>query len=216
MRRASAIAAWFVAAAAMSMSGGADGPPTPRQTVEQMQLDILAELGARRAELEADPELFYELARHRLKPHFDLERAGKYILGPAAGTATAADRAAFNKAFEEYLVTTYAFALRYVTPKTLTVTGEPRPSGNDVLLPIHLLLVNGDSIDADLRLRLGPSGWRIWDAVGGNTSVVKMYRGDIGTEAAVHGIGHTIQSLHDVAARNRARDLARARHRRSR
>ena len=208
MSRASVIGAWVVAAASLAADGGAGEPPTPKQMIEQLEADVVSELGTMRAELEADPERFYELAKRRLGPHFDLESSARYILGPAGSAATAAERAAFRNAFEDYLVTSYASALRYVTPDTLTVTGEPRASGNDVLLPIRILLVDGDTLEADLRLRLGPSGWRIWDAAGGGISVVKMYRGDFGTEATVHGIDHAIQSLRAAIARNRARDRA--------
>ena len=206
MSRASLIGAFVVAAAAVADDGRTGEPPTPRQMIEQLEADVVADLGAMRAELEADPERFYELAKRRLGPHFDLERSARYILGPAGSVATAAERAAFRNAFEDYLVTSYASALRYVTPQTLTVTGEPRASGSDVLLPIRILLVDGDTLEADLRLRLGPSGWQIWDAAGGGISVVKMYRGDFGTEATVHGIDHTIKSLQAAIARNRARD----------
>lgn len=181
---------------------------TPRQVVESMEQAVLDVLADARAGLVADPERLYALARRELRPHFDLERAGRVILGPALKSASAAELDAFHKAFEDYLVTSYAMALRHVTTETFTVTGEPRPLGTEeILLPVRLMLVDGETIDAELRMRRGAPGWLVWDAGAGGTSLVRLYRGDIGTEAAVHGVAHATASLQEVAARNRSRDL---------
>lgn len=186
-------------------------PASPRHVVESMQQVVLDSLAASRAALEADPERFYSLVRRELRPNFDLERAGRAILGTSWRTATEAERRDFQQAFEDYLVTTYAMALRHVTPQTMTVTGEPRQiDESEVMLPVRLQLVDGQVIEAELRMRMSASGWRIWDAGAGGTSLVRLYRGDIGTEAAAHGIGQVVMSLRENAARNRARDLERA------
>ncbi len=79
------------------------------------------------------------------------------------------------------------------------------------MLPVRLSLVDGQVIDAELRMRKGASGWLIWDAGAGGTSLVRLYSGDIGTEAAAHGVPQVIESLRESAARNRARDLETAR-----
>ena len=184
----------------------------PRQVVESMQRAVLDSLATSRAAMEADPERFYALVHHRLRPSFDLERAGRAILGPTWRTASEAERREFQLAFEDYLVTTYATTLRHVTAETLTVTGEPRQLDEDeVLLPVRLVLVDRQVIEAELRMRLSASGWQIWDAGAGGSSMVRLYRGDIGTEAAAHGVAQVVTSLREAAARNRARDLERAR-----
>lgn len=191
--------------------------PSPREVVESMELAVLDALDTAPAAMNADPERLYALARKELRPHFDLERSGRYILGPAYRTASAEERAAFHQAFEDYLVTSYATALRHVNRSTFTVTGEPRPVGPDeAILPVHIELVDGNALDAELRLRRGPTGWRIWDAGTEGTSLVRLYRGDIGTEAAVHGMAATIGSLQEIAERNRVRNLEEARKRASR
>jgi len=184
----------------------------PRQVVESMQQAVLDSLDSSREAMEADPELFYSLVRRKLRPNFDLERAGRAILGVSWKTATEAERREFQQAFEDYLVTTYATALRHVTPSTLTVTGEPRQlDETEVLLPVRLVLVDRQVIEAELRMRQSASGWKIWDAGAGGSSLVRLYRGDIGTEAAAHGVAQVVTSLREAAARNRARDLERVR-----
>jgi len=190
----------------------ASDPETPRQVVESMQQGVVDSLARSRAALEADPERFYALVRRDLRPKFDLERAGRAILGGSWKNASEAEHLAFQQAFEDYLITTYALALRHVTRETLTVTGEPRAvAESEVMLPVRLVLVDGQTIDAELRMRRSASSWQIWDAGAGGTSLVRLYRGDIGTEAAAHGIGHVVASLTKAAERNRARDLERAR-----
>jgi phospholipid transport system substrate-binding protein len=177
-----------------------------------MQKVVLESLASSRVAMEADPERFYALVRQQLRPHFDLDRAGRAVLGASWRTANESERTAFQQAFEDYLVTTYALTLRHVTPGTLIVTGEPRPlDSEESMLPVRLSLVDGQVIDAELRMRKGASGWLIWDAGAGGTSLVRLYRGDIGTEAAAHGVPQVIESLRESAARNRARDLETAR-----
>lgn len=188
--------------------------PAPAAVIDSMTRSTIEALPHEGAAMATDPERYYTLARKTLKPFFDLDRAGRMILGPSWVGATAAEKDAFQRAFEDYLVTSYAVALRHVTAETLTVTGEPRPVGaTEVLLPVRLLLVGGETLEAELRMRLGPEGWRIWDAGAGGLSVVRLYRGDIGTEAAVHGIARTVESLQRVAAQNRVRDIENARKR---
>jgi phospholipid transport system substrate-binding protein len=184
---------------------------SPRQVVESMQRAVLDSLATSREAMEADPERFYALVRRQLRPNFDLERAGRAILGPSWRTASEAERREFQQAFEDYLVTTYATTLRHVTAETLTVTGEPRQlDEEEVLLPVRLVLVDRQVIEAELRMRHSAAGWKIWDAGAGGSSLVRLYRGDIGTEAAAQGVAKVVTSLREAAARNRARDLERA------
>jgi phospholipid transport system substrate-binding protein len=195
-------------------AGEGESHPAPATVIETMTRSTIEALPREGTAMAADPEHYYALARNTLKPFFDLDRAGRVILGPSWVGATAAERDAFQRAFEDYLVTSYAVALRHVTATTLTVAGEPRPVGAaEVLMPVRLVLVDGETLEAELRMRLGPSGWQIWDAGAGGLSVVKLYRGDIGTEAAVHGVARVVDSLRSMAARNRARNTEEARER---
>ena len=197
--------------ALLAGAAGAADMASPRQVVDSMQRAVLDSLASSRAAMEADPERFYSLVRLRLRPNFDLERAGRAILGASWRTASEAERREFQQAFEDYLVTTYATALRHVTAETLTVTGEPRQLDEaEVLLPVRLVLVDQQVIEAELRMHLSASGWKIWDAGAGGSSLVRLYRGDFGTEAAAHGVAQVVTSLRAAAARNRARDLERA------
>lgn len=207
LRTAPALCLVLLAGAAAAADTG-----SPGQVVESMQQAVLDSLASSRAAMEADPERFYSLVRRQLRPNFDLERAGRAILGSSWRNATEAERRDFHQAFEDYLVTTYATALRHVTPSTLTVTGEPRQlDETEVLLPVRLVLVDHQVIEAELRMRASASGWKIWDAGAGGSSLVRLYRGDIGTEAAAHGVAQVVTSLREAATRNRARDLERAR-----
>ena len=192
-------------------AAGAVDAGSPGQVVESMQRVVLDSLATSREAMEADPERFYDLVRRQLRPNFDLERAGRAILGASWRTASETERREFQQAFEDYLVTTYATALRHVTAETLTVTGEPRHlDEEEVLLPVRLVLVDRQVIEAELRMRRSASGWKIWDAGAGGSSLVRLYRGDFGTEAASHGVAQVVTLLREAAARNRARDLERA------
>jgi phospholipid transport system substrate-binding protein len=203
-----------IALALPAAASEGEGHPAPATVIESMTRSTIEALPREGTALAADPERYYALARNTLKPYFDLDRAGRVILGPSWVGASAAEREDFQRAFEDYLVTSYAVALRHVTATTLTVAGEPRPVGAaEVLLPVRLVLVDGEILEAELRMRLGPSGWQIWDAGAGGLSVVRLYRGDIGTEAAVHGVARLVDSLQKMAARNRVRNTEEARER---
>ncbi len=104
-------------------------PATPRQVVESMQKVVLESLASSRVAMEADPERFYALVRQQLRPHFDLDRAGRAVLGASWRTANESERTAFQQAFEDYLVTTYALTLRHVTPGDADRHRRSAPAG---------------------------------------------------------------------------------------
>jgi phospholipid transport system substrate-binding protein len=178
-------------------------PKPPDVVVEEMDRTMLEELRARDAELNRNPASLYALARTKVRPHFDLEHTSKLIVGPAWNRATLSSREAFVAAFERYLISSYARALLFVRKESLSVLGAPQLlEPTHALLPMRVLMDDGEQFETEVHFRLEQGAWRIWDVRASGISFVRQYRGDFGTEARVRGIEACTESLEQIAQRN--------------
>ncbi len=92
----------------------------------------------------------------------DLHRIGTFTLGQYANSASPADLDAFNKAFEEYAVTTYESRLGKYSGQTLKVTGSQMRAPDDVVVNAVVTAAAGGGsqqpIHVAFRVRKTPDG----------------------------------------------------------
>lgn len=92
----------------------------------------------------------------------DLHRIGLFTLGQYANTASPADLDAFNKAFEEYAVSTYEARLGKYNGQTLKVTGSQVRAPDDVIVNGIVTPAGGGAsqqpIHVAFRVRKTPDG----------------------------------------------------------
>ena len=77
---------------------------SPQDLVRQTGESVLAEVTARRAELEANPKLIYPLVESTVVPHFDFREMSQSALGRFWRDATDAQKEALTLEFRELLV----------------------------------------------------------------------------------------------------------------
>lgn len=201
-------APWWSSLLAVIAASGASGhdalqPNPPDAVIEQMDRAVLEDLRTRGSSLDREPDQLYALARERVRPNFDLAYTARRVVGPAWQSATEGDRAGFVDAFERYLITSYARALLFVRPGTLTVVGPPQPLEVALaVLPLRVVMQDGTRVEAEVHFRLDGGVWRIWDVRASGISFVRQYRGDFGTEARIHGLAQSTASLERIARRN--------------
>lgn len=166
-----------------------------QRTAERM-LDTLE---ARRAEIERNPALIYGLVETIVLPHFDFERITQGAVGQYWRQATPAQQRQLVDGFKQVLIRTYARSLlsysgqeiRYLPakpgnrPTMVTVSTEVRESGSA-------------PIPVDYRMHNAGSGWKVYDVVINNASLVGNYRGSFATEIRQNGIDGLIARLGEM------------------
>jgi phospholipid transport system substrate-binding protein len=169
-----------------------------QRTTERM----LSTLEARRAEVDRNPSLIYGMIDTILLPHFDFQRITQGAVGQYWRKASAAQQKALVDGFQQVLVRTYARSIlaysgqeiRYLPvkpgtkPGTVTVSTEVRESG-------------GSPIPVDYRMYNNGAGWKVFDVVIDNASLVGNYRSSFATEIRQKGIDGLIDKLGEMNRR---------------
>jgi len=99
-----------------------------------------------------------QLERHLLRLT-DMRRVALFTLGPAAQTATPAQRDAFVAAFRDYALATWRAQFMTFLGGSMTVTGARANAADDIL--VHASLTDGSGravMPVDFRVRTGGAG----------------------------------------------------------
>lgn len=166
-----------------------------KRTAERM-LDTLE---SRRADIERNPALIYGLVETIVLPHFDFERITQGAVGQYWRQATPDEQRQLVDGFKQVLIRTYARSLlsysgqeiRYLPvkpgnrPAMVTVSTEVRESGSA-------------PIPVEYRMHNAGNGWKVYDVVINNASLVGNYRSSFATEIRQNGIDGLISRLGDM------------------
>ena len=167
---------WLLAAP--TQAAGGQETPTAQQVVQNTAEAVLAEVGARKAELEADPTLIYPLVQRTVVPHFDFTAMARSAMGRFWRKATPQQQRLVVSEFRELLVRTYATALLGYTGQTIEY--PPARAGSNpkkALVPTRISAAGGPPIPINYRLKLNKDGeWMVYDVVIDGVSLVTNYR----------------------------------------
>jgi phospholipid transport system substrate-binding protein len=166
-----------------------------KRTAERM-LDTLE---SRRAEIDRNPALIYGLVETIVLPHFDFERITQGAVGQYWRQATPVQQRRLVDGFKQVLIRTYARSLlsysgqeiRYLPlkpgnrPTMVTVSTEVRESGSA-------------PIPVEYRMHNAGTGWKVYDVVINNASLVGNYRSSFATEIRQSGIDGLIARLGEM------------------
>ena len=140
----------------------------------------------------------YALAEEKILPNFDFDRVCKMVLGKSWKTATPEQQASFQKEFRSLLLRTYSVALgKY---KNQVIEYKPMradPDAKNVTVKTQILQSGGQPIAVDYSLVKGPAGWKVYDIIIENVSLVTNYRSEFSTEIRQNGIDSLNTKLAD-------------------
>jgi phospholipid transport system substrate-binding protein len=160
---------------------------------------MLSTLQARRAEVDRNPALIYGMIDSILLPHFDFQKITQGALGQYWRQASPAQQQALVNGFQQVLVRTYARSIlsysgqeiRYLPVKqgskkgTVTVSTEVRGAGASPIPVDYRMYDNGD-------------GWKVFDVVINNASLVGNYRSSFANEIRQNGVDGLIDKLAEM------------------
>jgi len=196
-----AVASAAVAAAPPAPAGAAATAPDPQQQMTDLANRLVKELDAQRPALKKDPARVYALVDSLLTPNFDLEYAGRLVLGTHYRSATPEQRSRFVKGLYRSLLKTYGAAVLDFTPDRMKfLPFRPDTSPDSATVRSEIRRDDGTRVPVNYVMRRTANGWKAWDVVIEGISYVRNFRKDIGLEIQQRGLDAVIARLETEAA----------------
>jgi phospholipid transport system substrate-binding protein len=195
------IAIWAVVA--LPVSGAEEGvSASPVAVVEQTASDLQKKLTGQQKFYAVNADKLYALVDEVLLPNFDIEYAGKLVLGKSHWlAATEEQRARFVDAFYSFLIKTYAKGVLEFDQEHLIVFPEPKLSkdGRKAMVLTELVIDGGDNIQVNYSVRQTKGHWKIYDVRIEGVSYIQNYRSQFNAEISAQGIEAVIKRLEQEA-----------------
>ena len=144
-----------------------------------------------------DQKKIFDLAETKILPNFNFERVCRLVLGRNWANATDEQKAQFQKEFRSLLLRTYSSALSKYRNQTIEyLPFRLQPEATRATVKTRILQPGGQPIGLDYALEKGPSGWKVFDIVIEDVSLVTNYRSQFSNEIRqVGGMDGLIQRL---------------------
>lgn len=194
-----------VLAAPAAATGVASVPAVVAQDPQQQMTDLanrlVKELDAQRPALKKDPARVFALVDSLLTPNFDLEYAGRLVLGTHYRNATPEQRSRFVRALYRSLLKTYGAAvLDFTADRMKFLPFRPDASPDTATVRSEIRRDDGTRVPVNYVMRRTPEGWKTWDVVIEGISYVRNFRKDLGLEIQQRGLDTVIARLEAEAA----------------
>lgn len=180
----------FVLAAAFSVRAADVAPDALVKTNVEEVLSVIKQ--------NKDKRTLRELAERKVLPHFDFRAMTRLAVGKSWRDANEPQRQRLENAFRGLLVNTYTAALTQSAVADATVEVKPAPvkPGQDDIIVKTLAKQSGQqAIAIDYRMKRTASGWKVYDVVVENLSLVTNYRDSFAAEVGRSGIDGLIRAI---------------------
>ncbi|EXJ16374.1 Putative ABC transporter, auxiliary component YrbC [Imhoffiella purpurea] len=172
-----------------------DASALVKRTSERM----LSTLEARKTEIDRNPSLIYGMIENVVAPHFDFQRITQGAVGQYWRQASAQQQRALVDGFKQVLVRTYARSLlSYSGQEIRYLSVKPGSRPNMVVVPTEVREAGSTPIPVDYRMYDNGSGWKVYDVVINNASLVGNYRNSFANEVRQSGIDGLIAKLDEM------------------
>ncbi len=170
----------------------------PDVLVKDTSQDVL-EIVKKDKDIQAgNKQKIYALVDAKVLPHFDFKRMTQLAVGKSWRQATPAQQDALIKEFRALLVRTYSVSLS--TYKNQIIDYKPmrmQPDDTDVTVKTVVKQPGGPPVPIDYSLQKNADGWKVYDVIVDNISLVTNYRGSFASEIRQSGIDGLIKVLVD-------------------
>jgi len=169
---------------------------SPDEVVRETSQQVLAEIDARKDELQENPGRIYALVEHIVLPQFDFQRMSSLVLGKYWRRADEAQKEAFIKAFRELLVRTYASALLNYSGQEIKYLPFRAVAGaTKVTVNTEVSEEGGLAIPINYSLYRNGERWRVYDVVIDGVSLVSNYRSSFSSQIRRYKLDGLIKKL---------------------
>lgn len=201
-RHHSVLASWLLLAVALPFAPAAlAAVEDPQELVRQTANKVLADVTAKKEQLENNPKQILALVERTVAPHFDFQAMTRLALGRYWRQASDDQQNRLSNEFKDLLVRTYGSALLGYSGQEIQyqpVFGQS--DAERVTIPTRVTQRGAPPIPIDYRLHRSNGKWKVYDVVIDGVSLVTNYRSSFSSEVRRGGIEGLIETL---AERNR-------------
>jgi phospholipid transport system substrate-binding protein len=189
---------WLVAALVAAAPARAQGVMAPDALAKSVTDEVLAVLRADKDIQAGNVGKVVDLVEKRVLPHFDFVRMTRLALGAAWRQASPEQQKRLVSEFRALLVHTYAATLTAYRDQVVEYRPlRMQPEDTEVVVRSLIRQAGGKPVSVDYRMQKLPEGWKVYDVVVADLSLVQNYRGSFETEVRKGGIDGLIKTLVD-------------------
>lgn len=169
----------------------------PDVLVKTTTQEVLSVLRQEKGMQGGDRKKILDLIETKVIPHFDFAYMTRSALGAVHWKdASAAQKQSLIKEFHTLLVRTYSASLSAYKDQVVEfLPFRMQPEEDDVTVKTRIKQPGGEPITVDYHMRKTSDGWRVYDVLVANVSLVTNYRGTFGNEVRQKGVDGLINSL---------------------
>jgi len=186
------LAACCVAAVA-SRAADATAPDVLAKSVTE---EVLAVLRADKEIQAGNQKRLADLVEKKVLPHFNFTRMTQLAVGRHWREASPEQQQALVDEFRGLLVQTYAAT--FMAYRDLTIEYRPvriQPDDTDAVIKSYINQTGGKAVTVDYRMHKSAAGWKVYDVVVADLSLVQTYRGTFNSEVQKGGVDGLIKAL---------------------
>ena len=145
-----------------------------------------------------DKRILRELAEKKVLPNFDFRAMTQLAVGRFWREASPTQQKALEDSFRTLLVNTYTASLNAAATGKESVEVRPlelKAGDKDVLVRTLVRTPSRQPIPVDYRMSRGSEGWKVYDVIVENLSLVTNYRSSFASEIQRSGIDGLIKAL---------------------
>lgn len=145
-----------------------------------------------------DKRALHDLAEKKVLPHFDFQAMTRLAVGKSWREANPDQQKRLENGFRGLLVNTYTTALAQDAASDATVEVKPvqvKPDQDDVTVRTVAKQSGRQPIAIDYRMTRTSAGWKVYDVIVENLSLVTNYRGSFAAEIGRSGIDGLIKTI---------------------
>jgi phospholipid transport system substrate-binding protein len=185
----------------LSMPAAAEDNP-PDVLVKTVTNDVLAIVREDKDIRSGSTKRAIELVEQKVLPHFNFTRMTQLAVGRDWRQASPEQQAQLVAEFKALLVRTYSNALTGYRNQVIAFKpARYQPADTDVIVRTEVKQPGAQPVSIDYSLSKEGDGWKVYDVVVANVSLVTNYRDSFAAEVRNGGIDGLIKSLQ---ARNKS------------
>ena len=181
---------------AVAVPTGAQNMTPPDALARSVTDEVLAVLRADKDIQAGNRKKVVDLVETKVLPHFNFVRMTQLAVGRHWREASPEQRKLLVNEFRTLLVQTYAATLTAYRDQAIEYRPlRIQPEDTDVVVRSLINQPGGKPVTVDYRMQKGDNGWKVYDVVVGDLSLVQSYRGSFNTEVQKGGIDGLVKAL---------------------
>jgi phospholipid transport system substrate-binding protein len=186
----------FLLALLMAMPATVRADMQPDALAKQVTNEVIRIVKQDRDLQSGTSQKVYDLVQAKILPHFDFEHMTKLAVAQNWNKADPEQQARLVNEFRALLVRTYAASISSVVDYKVDFKPLRMSAGDtDVLVNTEVSKSGAPPIPIDYRMEKTAKGWKVYDVMVDNVSLVTVYRNSFSSEVRKGGIDGLIQTL---------------------